>query len=66
MTAPAAPARPLHLVEVRRRGCEHHPLRWRAFCCGCKTWRLGRDGSYAAWSALMSDAVSHTVKGRWP
>lgn len=59
----AGPRAPL--VCVRRHGDEYAPLRWRAFCDGCGSWRLAPDGSYESWRQLMKDVQFHLLTGWW-
>lgn len=59
------PGRPVHLVTVRRSGSEYAPLRWRAYCGGCQSWRIAPDGTADSWRRLMSEVMFHLLTGMW-
>lgn len=53
------------LVSVRRHGDEYAPLRWRARCDGCGSWRIAPDGTADSWRRLMKDVTFHLITGMW-
>ncbi|MFF1469101.1 hypothetical protein [Streptomyces mirabilis] len=52
-------------ISVRRRGDAYAPLRWRAYCSGCGSWRIAKDGTAGSWEQLMNEVTFHLVTGMW-